>query len=760
MRGGLRSRSAAVLACAVVLASAEAQTLPAPPTSPAPVVNYEYDAEGNPTKMIQAPGVTGFNFATQSTYDALNRPRDTTDAKTGKTQFGYDGLDRTLQITDPRNLVTQYPRNGLGDATQLISPDTGTASMTYDAAGNLKTRTDSRGVLATYGYDALNRMISVVYTQSGQPSQTFGWQYDLGTVTNGIGRLGQADHPGGFSRYGYDAQGRVVSVVQQVNATTGANSAALTHTVGYEYDSAGHLTGITYPSGRKLIITYTAGQPTAIGLAKDAGSAASPLLSQIQWQPFGGAKSWQWEMATGQQLYERTYDTSGRLVRYRLGNVIRDLTYDAVDRITSYTHYDATTAAAQPALDQTFGYDELGRLTNITTATSSWSIGYDANGNRTGVTLNGDSSGYTVSSTSNRIDSISNPARVFGYDGAGNTTADGNYTASYDLSGRLATLTKAGTTTTYTYNAHGQRVRKFGSTGSSTTVVFVYDLNGQLLGEYDQNGATTREYVWLGSTPIAVFTPDPADGAAAPLVYFIHADHIDTPRVVVDKNNNVRWRWVVEPFGTTAPEADPSSMGVFTQNLRFPGQYFDQESGLHYNYFRSYDSSVGRYTQSDPIGLGGGINTYAYVEGSPIGFTDPMGLEKVNLLGPHDSGQWAQSNLPDDPNMLIITAHGNPFVVVDYRDLSKPNRMDARKLEDFIRKNTKWKEGMPIHLDVCTAGEGANSIAKQLAIGMHTRVRAATDIVQTFFPFNMGTPGEWRWFSPDGGSVGNGSRFP
>jgi RHS repeat-associated protein len=134
-----------------------------------------------------------------------------------------------------------------------------------------------------------------------------------------------------------------------------------------------------------------------------------------------------------------------------------------------------------------------------------------------------------------------------------------------------------------------------------------------------------REYVWLGSTPVAVFMPDAASPGGVPIAYFIHADHIDTPRVVVDRSNNVRWRWLAEPFGATAAETDPSGFGAFAFNLRFPGQYLDQESGLHYNYFRDYDASIGRYVESDPIGLAGGMNTYGYVEGNPVSKVDPTG---------------------------------------------------------------------------------------------------------------------------------------
>jgi YD repeat-containing protein len=131
-----------------------------------------------------------------------------------------------------------------------------------------------------------------------------------------------------------------------------------------------------------------------------------------------------WQMASSTQLHRREFDTYGRLVRYPLGELVRDITCDAADRITAYTHYTAATGAAAPALNQSFGYDQLGRLTTITTASASWTIGYDANGNRTGVTLNGTQSVYTTAATSNRLSSITNPARSFGYDNAGNTTSD------------------------------------------------------------------------------------------------------------------------------------------------------------------------------------------------------------------------------------------------------------------------------------------------------------------------------------------------
>ena len=104
--------------------------------------------------------------------------------------------------------------------------------------------------------------------------------------------------------------------------------------------------------------------------------------------------------------------------------------------------------------------------------------------------------------------------------------------------------------------------------------------------------------------------------------YVIHTDHLGTPRVVSDEQGDIRWQASYTPFGKAIiTRAD------IDQPLRFPGQYADAESGTHYNYLRDYDPGLGRYLRSDPIGLGGGINTYAYVASNPLGAIDPLGLQ-------------------------------------------------------------------------------------------------------------------------------------
>jgi len=118
-------------------------------------------------------------------------------------------------------------------------------------------------------------------------------------------------------------------------------------------------------------------------------------------------------------------------------------------------------------------------------------------------------------------------------------------------------------------------------------------------------------------------------------LFYVHTDHLNTPnKVSTPSDNKLRWRRDVTPFGVGSPNQNPEGLGVFVYNLRAPGQLSDPESGLFYNYYRDYDPSTGRYIESDPIGLVGGVNTYAYVVGNPVAFIDPNGLE---LLWPNPS---------------------------------------------------------------------------------------------------------------------------
>ena len=145
-------------------------------------------------------------------------------------------------------------------------------------------------------------------------------------------------------------------------------------------------------------------------------------------------------------------------------------------------------------------------------------------------------------------------------------------------------------------------------------------------GSYQITAVATDAFGVQTTSAPASITVTPAQAS----LYFIHADHLGTPRLVTDEANQIVWRNLptTEPFGNGTVEEDPNATGhPFTLNLRFPGQYADRESNLAYNYFRDYDPNTGRYVQSDPIGLQGGINTYLYVYGNPVKYKDPLGLE-------------------------------------------------------------------------------------------------------------------------------------
>ena len=132
----------------------------------------------------------------------------------------------------------------------------------------------------------------------------------------------------------------------------------------------------------------------------------------------------------------------------------------------------------------------------------------------------------------------------------------------------------------------------------------------------------------LLSFALAVLVSAAAPDAFAQQLLYIHADHLNTPRLVTNGSGTPVWRWdQIEPFGDNLPNEDPDGNSILGHMpLRFPGQYFDKETNLAYNYFRDYDAGIGRYVQSDPIGLSGGLNTYAYARANPINLIDPSGL--------------------------------------------------------------------------------------------------------------------------------------
>ena len=167
--------------------------------------------------------------------------------------------------------------------------------------------------------------------------------------------------------------------------------------------------------------------------------------------------------------------------------------------------------------------------------------------------------------------------------------------------------------------------------GGSTPIAVNQQANGgqfNLLGTFTLSPASTITLTDNANGFVIADAIQLIATAATPLaLYFVHTDHLNTPRLISNQTGQAVWRWDNDdPFGANAPNENPSGLGTFTCNLRLPGQYFDKETNTHYNYFRDYGPAIGRYIQSDPIGLAGGINTYTYVAGNPVGLYDSTGL--------------------------------------------------------------------------------------------------------------------------------------
>jgi len=219
-----------------------------------------------------------------------------------------------------------------------------------------------------------------------------------------------------------------------------------------------------------------------------------------------------------------------------------------------------------------------------------------------------------------RNTSDSGGGRYFQYWPSGQVSSDqhnatNDYQFGYYGYGHLTNASLNGSSlATYTWNGLDQRAIK----AAATTTDYVYDRAGHMIAEAnDATGAMIREYIWMDDKPVAMVD----DTGASPVVYDIHTDHLGRPQKVTDQSGNLDWDGVFDPFG------NPSGItGSLTMLLGFPGQYWDSETQLAQNWHRDYDPSIGRYIESDPIGLWGGVNTYAYIADDPEGYIDPTGL--------------------------------------------------------------------------------------------------------------------------------------
>jgi RHS repeat-associated protein len=199
----------------------------------------------------------------------------------------------------------------------------------------------------------------------------------------------------------------------------------------------------------------------------------------------------------------------------------------------------------------------------------------------------------------------------------------------------------------YLYNAFEQRVVKY-RLAPTTPILrsyYVSDEAGHVLFEYDASGYVVFETVCVGDLPVAALTPLGTSTSVA----YIYADHLNTARVIARSTDHaIVWQWGSnEPFGTTQAATNPRGLGTYTCDQRFPGQVADSETAWNDDWNRDYNPALGRYVQSDPIGLASGsMSTYGYVDGNPLAFVDPEGLQALPMPVPPPPMRGGYSPMP------------------------------------------------------------------------------------------------------------------
>ena len=311
-----------------------------------------------------------------------------------------------------------------------------------------------------------------------------------------------------------------------------------------------------------------------------------------------------------------------------------------------------------PGGSQTYTYYALLRLEDISAPPPAWTMRIPIDNVSNILTKQMEHGNYAYDYDDlYRLTDVDNPTldnETYTYDGVGNRATASNATGTithnannellkygdisynYDANGNMVAQTSATETRQYVYNAQNRLVRVEDGSGGviaeyfydpfgrrlwkemeSTRTYFFYADEG-LVAEYDENGNGLRSY---GYTPDSSWTTDPLWLKQGGDYYWYQNDHLGTSQKLIDITGTVVWAAQYTAFGEAQIQVE-----TVTNNLRFPGQYFDDETGLHYNWFRYYDPEIGRYIRIDPIGMAGGINVFTYASNTPMNASDPFGL--------------------------------------------------------------------------------------------------------------------------------------
>ncbi len=607
---------------------------------------YGSDPNSNPTSITDENGKQDTRL-----YDALDRLNQVSQVRGGTTyvtQFGYDLQGRVKLVTDPAGKATDHQHDDFGRLVKVTSPNTGVTLYLYDAAGNLTTKTENfAGTPRTtsYAYDGLDRLALVDFPTDAD----WVFSYDASSALNQKGRLASVSNGIVTTDREYTARGDLALE----RTTIGGASYA----IQYGYDAGGNLTAVQAPSGVTASYAFSGGRPKTLTVT---AGADQQVVRNIDFAPLGGrtrAEFPPYNSGTGLNtvISARTYNLRGQAATLQVTSpsaTVLDQSFDY-----AYTAGGAGPVDPGPNLDRVidnrdanesrfYFYDALDRLWKSTTLAGVplYTYGYDANGNRTQEIMSGGTTNTAYEATTDRIAQATGAnAKSYAHDvygsriWAGPSGFAGLPSHVYNELNRLVEVRDSTTQAVlgqYIYDAFGRRVSKITTSG---TTLFFYDASGKLVEERSLATApqTVRDYVWVEDEPAG--TVD--SGPQLTKFSWVHTDRLGTPLAVTSSpttgNAQTVWRASYSPFGLATVNQDPDGdTQQFLLDLRFPGQRWDAESGLHQNRIRDYSPADGRYLEFDAIGISGGFNPYAYALGNPIRFTDPFGLETPSVMGP------------------------------------------------------------------------------------------------------------------------------
>lgn len=556
------------------------------------ITRQEYDGNSNITRITDPDGKITRYF-----YDGENRTIQMIQPDGGIVFYEYDTRDQITKVTAANGAETTYEYDVLTRKLAENSPDRGRWTWAYNIVDRVTEQTDERGITTSFTYDLLDRPVTKTF-----PTVSENVTYTYDNCTAGVGRLCARTDEGGNHTYSYDFFGNVLEI--------GRAELGVTYTESYVYDEGDNPIQCTYPTGRTVTFERD-------GIRRINGIASNGLdiINQMTYRGDSQMISRQWQNGVQET---RAYDQQVRLTQITLGNTSnasslgnRDYRYDASSNIVSIN---------SPFHTGSYGYDQNDRLTEEVLNTAQNNFSYDFNGNRLQKLINAGESteSYRYQQNSNKLLNTD----LVGPDG---TTPDAdNREFNHNDADRIRSIIIDNQVVgTYFYNDLGLRSRKEvpQQDGSVEITVYHYNMYGGIIAETSPTGQTQKEYIWNGMEPVAQIDQSGTT--------YLHSDHLYTPRLGTDELQGTVWQWESDAFGNSEVQVETRVV-----NLRFPGQYLDAESDLFYNWNRYYDSGLGRYVTSDPIGLDGGINTYLYSDANSIRFMDYTGLMTQGMMPP------------------------------------------------------------------------------------------------------------------------------